>query len=124
MRKIPGNSPATREPILSSNQNPSTFDTKHIPTSDSNISGEEPVVSGFLTLQDALRQTSGNLKRVDLDSLSFVPGEKVKKAKASRGSALGKAKSPKASPRLSIEKATASDLELFRKFNLVVEYQC
>lgn len=123
MRKIPVNCPATRESMLSSNQNPSTSDTKHIPTSDSNISGKEPVVSSFLTLQDALRQNPGNVKRVDLDSLPIVPGENVKKAKASRGSAPKKAKSPKASPKLSIEKANASDLELFRKFNLVVEYQ-
>ena len=122
MRKIPVNCPETRESMLSSKQNPSTCDTKHIPTSDSNISGKESVVSSFLTLQDALRQNPG-VKRVDLDSLPMVPGENVKKAKASRGSALGKAKSPKASPKLSIEKATASDLELFRKFNLVVEYQ-
>ena len=109
--------------MLSSNQNPSTVDTKHIPISDSNISDKERVVSNFLTLQDALRQTPGNVKRVDLDSLPIVPGENVKKAKASRGSALGKAKSPKASTKLSIEKATASDLELFRKFKIVVEYQ-
>ena len=124
MRKIPAKSPASRESILSSTQNPSTSDTKQIPTSDSNISGKEPVDSGFITLQDALRQSPGKLKRADLDSSPIVRGENVKKAKPSRGSALGKAKSPKASSKLSIEKATASDLEIYRKFNLVAGYQC
>ena len=124
MRKIPAKSPATRESMLSSTQNPSTSDTKQIPISESNTSGKEPVVSGFITLQDALRQTPGKLKRADLDSSPIVPGENVKKAKPSRGSAPGKAKSPKASSKLPIEKATASKLEIFRKFNLVVGYQC
>ena len=124
MRKIPFNSPASRESMLSSTQNPSTSDTKQIPTSDSNTSGKEPVASDFITLQDALRQSPGKTKRADLDSSPIVPGENVKKAKPSRGSALGKAKSPKASSKLSIEKATASDLEIFREFNFVAEYQC
>ena len=122
MRKIPGKNPASRESMLSSTQNPSTSDTKQLPTSDSKTSGKEPVVSGYNTLQDALRQTSSKPKRADLDSSPIVPGENVKKAKSSRGSALGKAKSPKASSELSIEKATASDLEISRKFNLIVEY--
>ena len=123
MRKIP-----SRESVLSSTtQNQSTSDTKQIPTSDTDTSGKEPVVSGFNTLQDALRQIPGTVKPADLDSSPIVPSKNVKnvkKAKPSRGSAQGKAKSPKASSKLSIEKATASGLEILRKFNLVIEYQC
>ena len=117
MRKIP-----SRESMPSSTtQNQSASDTKQIPTSDTDTSGKDPVVSGFNTLQDALRQIPGTL---NLDSSPIVPSENVKKAKPSRGSAQGKAKSPKASSKLSIEKATASGLEILRKYNLVVEYQC
>lgn len=50
------------------------------------------------------------------------PIEKLRKPKASPKPSLEKAKNPKALPKSPIEKATASDLELMRKFNPIEKY--
>ncbi len=102
---------------------------EHIPTNESKISFTE----SFISLQAALEQT-GKVKGAEPDSRQAVPSGKVEKARASPKkvkkveappkSPSGKVRKSEALPKSPIEKATASDLEIMRKFNFITQYQC
>lgn len=88
-----------------------------VPTSDSKVFAKKSDVPSFISLRAAMGNNSRKVKGADLDSFQNIPSERVKKARAPPKSALGKSQKPKPLPKSPIEKATASDLELLRKFN-------
>lgn len=87
-------------------------------------SPQEPDVPSFASLQSALRQSFENVKGVNLENIQIPPSEKVKRARAPPKSPTQKAQNSKTLLKSLIAKATASDLEILRKFKPILQYQC